>query len=169
MVETEEALKVEVSEVCRFYYLQVWNKAFDRPGNEASSAVRRAENVLPFSHPRHGLQGWLSLQGGRWRQGKPNQSSSHNQHLLRGGRVIWGCWEGSRPYQGSGPGCPLPLDAPKEPSKEKKASQNMEIVLVTLPIPSKEDLKGKGPASTTTASTQTLKTQKDKLVIKMKP
>ena len=57
MVETEEALKVEVSEVCRFYYLQVWNEALDRPGNEASSAVRRAENVLPFSHPRHGLQG----------------------------------------------------------------------------------------------------------------
>ena len=57
MVETKEAFKVEVSEVCRFYYLQVWNEALDRAGNEASSAFRRVENVLPFSHPRHGLQG----------------------------------------------------------------------------------------------------------------
>ena len=60
-------------------------------------------------------------------------------------------------------------NAPKEPSKEKEASQNMEIVLATLPIPSKEVLKGKGPTSTTMASTQPPKTQKDKLVIKMKP
>ena len=47
----------------------------------------------------------------------------------------------------------LPPDAPKEPSKEKKASHNMKIMLATLPIPFKEDLKGKGPASTIAAST----------------
>ncbi|KAK9998052.1 hypothetical protein SO802_017655 [Lithocarpus litseifolius] len=37
----------------------------------------------------------------------------------------------------------LPLAAPKDPSKEKEAFHNMEIVLATLPIPTKEDLKGK--------------------------
>ena len=58
---------------------------------------------------------------------------------------------------------------PKTPPKEKEASHNMKIVLETLPIPSKEDLKGKGPASTTATSTQPPKTQKDMLVIKMKP
>ena len=58
--------------------------------------------------------------------------------------------------------------APKDPSKEKQASYNMEIVLATLPIPTKEDLKGKGPTSSTAASTQPPKTPKDKLVIKMK-
>ena len=63
----------------------------------------------------------------------------------------------------------LPPDTPKEPSKEKKASHNMKIMLATLPIPFKEDLKGKGPTSITVASTQPPKTQKDKLVIKMKP
>ena len=63
----------------------------------------------------------------------------------------------------------LPPDAPKEPPKEEEAFYNMEIMLETLPIPSKEDLKGKGLAFTTTASTQPPKTQKDKLVIKMKP
>ncbi|KAK9996384.1 hypothetical protein SO802_021070 [Lithocarpus litseifolius] len=35
----------------------------------------------------------------------------------------------------------LPLVAPKDPPKEKEASHNMEIVLTTLPIPTKKDLK----------------------------
>ena len=58
---------------------------------------------------------------------------------------------------------------PKDTSKEKKAPHNMEIVLATLPIPTKEDPKGKGPASSTAATTQLGKIPKDKLVIKMKP
>ena len=29
VVETEEALRVEVSEVCKSYYLQVWNEALN--------------------------------------------------------------------------------------------------------------------------------------------
>ena len=29
VAETEEAFRVEVSEVCRFYCLQVWNEALD--------------------------------------------------------------------------------------------------------------------------------------------
>jgi len=36
--------------------------------------------------------------------------------------------------------------APKDPLKEKEASHNMEIVLATIPMPVKEDLKGKGLA-----------------------
>ena len=43
----------------------------------------------------------------------------------------------------------LPPTVPKDPSKEKEASYNMEIVLATLLIPTKEDLKGKGPTSST--------------------
>lgn len=34
--------------------------------------------------------------------------------------------------------------APKDPSKEKRASQGQELVLVILPFTSKEDLKDKG-------------------------
>ena len=45
VVETEEALKAEVLEVCRFYCLQVWNEALDEVGVKVSSALRRAENV----------------------------------------------------------------------------------------------------------------------------
>ncbi|KAK9989055.1 hypothetical protein SO802_029294 [Lithocarpus litseifolius] len=59
-------------------------------------------------------------------------------------------------------------NAPKGPVKEKEASQCMEIVLTSLPLPPKEDPKGKGPSLTTADSTQPPKTQKDKLVIKMK-
>ena len=40
VVETEEAFRVEVSEVCRFYCLQVWNEALDQVGVEASFALR---------------------------------------------------------------------------------------------------------------------------------
>ena len=61
----------------------------------------------------------------------------------------------------------LPPVAPKISSKEKEASQSMELVLATLPIPPKEDPKGKARVSTTAASTQPPKNPKDKLVIKM--
>lgn len=45
MVEIEEALKVEVSEIRRNYCLQVWNKALNQAKVEASSALRRAKSV----------------------------------------------------------------------------------------------------------------------------
>ena len=45
----------------------------------------------------------------------------------------------------------------------------MEIVLATLPMPAKEDLKGKGPESSVATPVQSTKAlAKDKLVIKMK-
>ena len=62
----------------------------------------------------------------------------------------------------------LPPVAPKDLSKEKEASQSMELVLVTLSIPSKEDPKGKAQVSTMATTTQPPKNPKDKLVIKMK-
>ena len=45
MAEIEEALKAKVSEVCRYYCLQVWNEALNQVGVEDSSALRRAESV----------------------------------------------------------------------------------------------------------------------------
>ena len=44
VTETEEALKVEVAGICRTYYLQVWNEAFNQARVEASFAFKRAEN-----------------------------------------------------------------------------------------------------------------------------
>ena len=53
VAETEEALKAEVSGVCRNYCLQVWNEALNQVWNEAfnqarvktSSILRKAKNV----------------------------------------------------------------------------------------------------------------------------
>ena len=45
VAETEKALKPEVSEVCRYYYLQVWNETLNQAGVEASSALMRAESM----------------------------------------------------------------------------------------------------------------------------
>ena len=62
-----------------------------------------------------------------------------------------------------------PSNTPKDSSKEGVGSQNIELVLATLPIPAKEDPKGKSSGSSKTATSQPTKTPKDKLVIKMKP
>ena len=45
VAETEEALRVKVLEVCRYYCLQVWNEALNQAGVEAFSALRRAESA----------------------------------------------------------------------------------------------------------------------------
>ena len=45
VVETEEALRAEVLEVCRNYCLQEWNEALNQAGVEASSALGRVESV----------------------------------------------------------------------------------------------------------------------------
>ena len=45
VAEIEEAPRVEVAEVCRFYCLQVWNEVLDQTEVEASSALKRVENV----------------------------------------------------------------------------------------------------------------------------
>ena len=59
--------------------------------------------------------------------------------------------------------------APKDSSKGGVVSQSHELVSTTFPIPAKEELKGKGPASSAATTAQPAKTPKDKLVIKMKP
>ena len=61
-----------------------------------------------------------------------------------------------------------PSDVPKDSSKEGVGPQSMELVLATLPIPAKEDPKGKDTTSSAATTTQPTKTPKDKFVIKMK-
>ncbi|XP_050290491.1 uncharacterized protein LOC126728748 [Quercus robur] len=46
VAKTEETLKVMVPMVCRIYCAQTWNEAFNRAGVEASSELRKAENVF---------------------------------------------------------------------------------------------------------------------------
>ena len=46
VVETEKTLRAEVPVVCRIYCAQTWDEALNRAGVEASSELRKAENVF---------------------------------------------------------------------------------------------------------------------------
>ena len=49
MAETEDALKAEVPTICRAYYIQPWEEALNRAGINASSELRKPENII-FPH-----------------------------------------------------------------------------------------------------------------------
>ena len=45
MAETKDTIRAQVPIVCRTYYAQTWEEALNRAGVEASSELRRPENV----------------------------------------------------------------------------------------------------------------------------
>ena len=45
VAENEETLRAEVLAVCRIYCTQTWNEALNRAGVEASSKLRKPENI----------------------------------------------------------------------------------------------------------------------------
>ena len=46
IAETEKALRAKVPEVCRIYCARTWSEALNRAGVEASSELRRPENIF---------------------------------------------------------------------------------------------------------------------------
>ena len=46
VAETEDALWAEVPAVCRAYCTQTWEEALNRAGIEASSELRKSENIV---------------------------------------------------------------------------------------------------------------------------
>ena len=168
VAETEETFRSEVTGVCRVYYLQVWNEALNQVGVEASSAFRRAENV--YYPPAIRTSGPSSSQDDT----TPNATSPTEEALSKDPPSP------SNPQKGEEQAkeqealkeAPLEMakssDVPKDTFKDGMAFQGYELVLVTLPIPTKEDPKGKEVVSFTAATTQPAKTPKDKLVLKMK-
>ena len=46
VVETKDALRVEVPAVCRAYCAQTWEEALNQAGIDASSKLRRPENIF---------------------------------------------------------------------------------------------------------------------------
>ena len=148
VVETEEALRVKVSKVCRFYCLRVWNEALNRAGVEASFVLRRAENVyypqVIRSSGSSGSKANLASSGIDKGKESPtkalpttNISSKEAKPSEDAKKVADSTNEVARDVA-------LPPVAPKDFSREKETSQSMEIMLATLPIPSKEELQGKG-------------------------
>ena len=45
VAETKDALRAEVLGVCKLYYAQVWDEALNQARVEASSTLRKVENV----------------------------------------------------------------------------------------------------------------------------
>ena len=173
VAETEEALRAEVLEVCKFYCLQVWNEALDQVGIEASSTLRRAENV--YYPPAIGTLGSSGSKADSASKEADEGKESPAKALpaanisSKGAKSSNDAKKAANNTKEGAHDAALPLVVPRVPSMEKEASHSMEIVLATLPIPPKEDLKGKDQASTMAASTQPSKNIKYKLVIKMKP
>ena len=46
IAETEDALRAEVPAVCRAYCAQIWEEALNQAGIEASSELRKPENII---------------------------------------------------------------------------------------------------------------------------
>ena len=46
VIETEDALRAKVSAVCRAYCTQTWGKALNQARIEASSELRKLENIV---------------------------------------------------------------------------------------------------------------------------
>ena len=46
VAETEDALRAEVLAVCRAYSTQTWEEALNRAGIDASSELRKSENII---------------------------------------------------------------------------------------------------------------------------
>ena len=46
VAETEDALRAEVLAVCRAYNTQTWEEALNRAGIDASSELRKPENII---------------------------------------------------------------------------------------------------------------------------
>ena len=174
VAKTKEALRAEVSEVCMYYCLQVWNEALNQAGVEASSTPRRVENVYyPPAICASGSSGSKAdtaskeVDSGKESPAKVLPSINSPSKEVERPKVAKKEANITKEVAQDAAQPPATL---KDPSKEKEAFHNMEIVLATLLIPTKEDLKGKGPASSITTSAQPAKLlAKDKLVIKMKP
>ena len=49
MVETKDALRAEVLAICHSYYAQTWEEALNHAGIDASSELRRPENIFFLS------------------------------------------------------------------------------------------------------------------------
>ena len=157
VAKIEEALRVEVLEVCRYYCLQVWNEALNQAGVKASSALRKAESVYypPAIHVSGSSGSKVYIASKEANDGKesptkvlplvniPSKETEQPEVTEKATDITK-----EVAYDAN-----LHPAIPKDPSKEKEASHNMEIVLATLLIPTKEDLKGKGPTSSIVAST----------------
>ena len=154
----------------------MWNETLNLVGVEASSTLKRAENVyyppaiwqstLPSSSDP---KADTTTKGSEDDKDSPTEilpSSTDPSKEVGKTKAIK---EKKDTTKGVVPEVTKPPAVPKDPSEVKVTSQSQEPVLATLPIPVKEDFKGKGPTSPVVAAAQIIKAPaKDKLVLKLK-
>ena len=126
VAETEEALRAEVSGVCRTYYLQVWNEALNQVRVEASSTLRRTKNVyylsairasIPSSSEVEAALKNLSPSKDASAKAFPSPNSPPKEAKQAG--VVEKEKETTKEVA---PEAPKPLAAPKDSSKEGRVS-----------------------------------------------
>ena len=173
VAKNEKAFRAKVSGVCRVYCLQVWNEALNLAGVEASWALKRAQNV--YYPPAIEASGSSASQDDVAPKGMSPIEEIPTKDLPPPSSPPKRAEQTNAPEKGKevpkevAPKMTKSSNAPKDSSKGGMVSQSHELVLATLPIHAKEEPKGKGLASSATATAQPAKAPKDKLIIKMKP
>lgn len=154
--QAEEALRVEVAGVCRTYCLQVWNETLNQAGIEAFFAFRRAENVYyplairtPSPPNSSDPQTTTVPEKANRDKGNPAKIPPSFSSPPKVAEQAKATEKEKDASKGVVPETMKPSVAPKDFSKGRESSKDLEIVIATLPIPAKEDPKGKDPASTT--------------------
>ena len=172
VAKTEDSIRAKVLVVCRTYYALVWDEALNQAGVKASSMLRKAESI--YCLPAIRLSSFLgskadlvSLETGEI-QGSLSEAPFAADTSSKGAEQAKDTTKVGDVNKGTIQGFGLPPIAPKDLPKEKETSHNMELVLATLSVPSKEDHKDKAKVSITMADAQPSKDVKEKLVIKMK-
>ena len=150
--ETEDALRAEVPAVCHAYYTQTWEEALNRAGIEASSELRKSENIV---FP-------LALQISSQKEVAPPASQlvkkAQSQHPPSIGQQEQGREQEILKRPSS--------DKVTEAPQPGAASQDFEKQLASVTLPVEGFLKGKEKETPSEAADQA---PKSKLQIKLKP
>ena len=152
VAETEDALRAEVPAMCRAYYIKTWEKALNRAGIEASSKLRKPENIvfpptLQISSQEEVAPPTLQPVKETQSQHPPStsqQEQGREQEILKG------------------PSSDKVTEAPQPGA----TSQDFEKQLASVPLPTEGVLKGKEKETPSEVADQALKS---KLQIKLKP
>ena len=149
MAGIEEALRVEVSEVCRNYDLQVWNEALNQAGFKAFSALKRADSVCypPAIHAPSfaSSKAETTSEVAEFGKDSPTKVLVSSDSPFEEAQQPKIAKKEANTTKGVAPNTIKPLVVPQDLPQEKEVPPKMEIVLVTLPVPAKGDHRGKGP------------------------
>ena len=152
VAETEDALRAEVPAVCRAYYAQTQEEALNQAGIEASSELRKPENII---FPQ-------DLQIPSQKEVAPPApqpvKEAQRQHPLSTDQQE----QGREQKIQKGPSSDKVIEAPQPGA----ASQDFEKQLASVTLPAQGSLKGKEKETPPEVADQA---PKSKLQIKLKP